>query len=200
METIQLRFPTLAKNILNNLEDQSLLKYQESSKDNYDFLKSEKFYWMRIIKKYNKYFETCNESWKKAILKTNAEFLKKLAMALFNFIKLESDDLIKTHFQEDALTPVLIAAYDGDVCFFEQIKDKTLDTIQTNAKISSLNLAAYKGNFALCNLLLNKLENKNPNGKYGATSLMYAACSGNLEVFKLFYNTLVCNGIAWFVG
>ena len=73
METIQLRFPTLAKNILNNLEDQSLLKYQESSKENYDFLKSEKFYWMRIIIKYDKYFETSNESWKKTILKTNAE-------------------------------------------------------------------------------------------------------------------------------
>ena len=98
METIQLRFPTLAKNILNNLEDQSLLKYQESSKENYDFLKSEKFYWMRIIIKYDKYFETSNESWKKTILKTNAGFLKKLAMALFNFIKLESDGIIKTHF------------------------------------------------------------------------------------------------------
>ena len=89
MDVIQIRFPTLAVKILNNVDDQSLLKYKESDKDNCEFLRQERFYWMRILKKYrkkyNEYFEACNESWRKAISKTPTGFVKKLAMAVFIF-------------------------------------------------------------------------------------------------------------------
>ena len=127
MDVIQIRFPTLAVKILNNVDDQSLLKYKESDKDNCEFLRQERFYWMRILKKYrkkyNEYFETCNESWRKAISKTPTGFVKKLAMAVFNFFKSVSNHFLKIHFcpKEDKfspLTPVLIAAYDGDINLF----------------------------------------------------------------------------------
>ena len=63
MDVIQKRFPTLAVNILNNLDDKSLVKYKESNKENCEFLVQERFYWIRILKKYNRYFETSKESW-----------------------------------------------------------------------------------------------------------------------------------------
>ena len=120
MDVIQIRFPTLAVKILNNLDDQSLLKYKKSNRENCEFLSQERFYWMRILKKYrkkyNEYFETCKESWPKAISKTRTGFVKKLAMAVFTFFKTVSDSFLQIDFcpKEDKfspLTPVLIAAY-----------------------------------------------------------------------------------------
>ena len=187
MDSIQLRFPTLAENILNRLEDQSLLKYQESSKNSYDFLNNEKFFWMRILKKYNKYFETSKESWKKAIHKTPTGVVKKLALAVLNFFSTESDQFIKIHFclneeQLSLLTPSLICAYDGDLNLFEEMNQKTSLPNQAKADTSPIHLAAYRGNMAICRLILNRTGNENPKGKYGATTLQYAACSGSLEV------------------
>ena len=98
MDVIQKRFPTLAVNILNILDDQSLLKYKESNRENCEFLGQERFYWIRILKKYNEYFETSKESWKMSISKIKAGFVKKLAMATMNFFKTASVDFRKGHF------------------------------------------------------------------------------------------------------
>ena len=130
MDRIQLRFPTLAENILNNLEDQSLQKYKDSTRDNYDFLTNERFYWIRILKKYNKYFETSKESWKKAISKTPTGDVKKIALAVLKFFHTESEEFIKMNFclnedQLPQLTPLIIAAYDGDLNLFEKMIQKT---------------------------------------------------------------------------
>ena len=118
MDVIQIRFPTLAVEILNNLDDQSLMKYKESNRDNWKFLCQERFYWIRILKKFNDYFETSRETWRKAISKTSAGIVKKLAIAVFTFFKTESDNFIELHFSlkgdHSPFIPVLIAAYDGD--------------------------------------------------------------------------------------
>ena len=91
MDVIQKRFPTLAVNILNKVCDKSLLTYKESNKENCEFLVQERFYWIRILKNYNIYFETNKESWKKAISKTPCGIVKKLATAVITFIKKDSD-------------------------------------------------------------------------------------------------------------
>ena len=121
MDVIQKRFPTLAVNILNILDDQSLLKYKESNRENCEFLGQERFYWIRILKKYNEYFETSKETWKKAIYKSPCRIVKKLAMADVTFIKKDLDYFMQFHFyiKKDQLTPLLIAAYDGDLMFFQ---------------------------------------------------------------------------------
>ena len=194
MDRIQQRFPTLAENILNNLEDKNLLKYKDSSKCNYHFLKNEKFYWVRILKKYHKYFEANEKSWKKAIYKTPTEVVQNLALAVVNFFNTESEEFIKDNFclneeQLPQLTPSIIAAYDGDLKLFEEINQKTSDHHQALADTSPIHLAAYRGNLAICKLLFNSTGNKNPKGSYGATTLQYAACSGSLEVFQLIYDS-----------
>ena len=49
--------------------------------DNDEMLKSERFYWIRIVKKYNGNFQEFHESWLKVINKTPVEIMKELFMA-----------------------------------------------------------------------------------------------------------------------
>ena len=191
MDVIQKRFPTVAVNILNSLDDQSLFNYKESDKENCEFLGQERFYWIRILKKYNRYFETSKESWKKAISKTPACFIKKLAMAVVTIFKNESDQSWKFLFclNQAQFTPVIVSAFDGDLDLFQLMNQKTYDSTQTQSMTSLIHLAAYRGDLAICKLLLNESENKNPSSRYDTKILHYAAKSGNLEVYQLFYNS-----------
>ena len=194
MDVIQKRFPTLAVNILNNLDDKSLVKYKKSNKENCEFLVQERFYWIRILKKYNVlYFETSKETWKKAISKTPCGIVKKLATAVITFIKRDSDYFWTPHFsmKKEQLTPLLIVVYDGDLTFFQKINEKTSEPNQAKSGISPIHFAAYRGNLTLCKLLLNEPENKNSYGRNGATALHYAAMGGNLEVYQLLYDAAV---------
>ena len=195
MDVIQKRFPTVAVKILNNLDDQSLLKYRESDKDNCEFLGQERFYWIRLLKKYNRYLEANKESWKRALSKTPAGFIKKLAMAVFTIFKTESDQCWKIYFlhNQDHFTPVFVSAYDGDLDLFQQMIQKTSESNKTQSKTSRptspIHLAAKIGNLAICKLLLHESEIRNPSWRYDTKILHYAAKSGNLEVYQLFYDS-----------
>ena len=198
MDIVIQRFPTLAVNILKNLDNQSLVKFKEASKDNCEFIIQERFYWIVILKEYNVYFETSKKSWKMAISKTPAKFLKKLAMAVVTFFKTMSKKFFEIHFhpEKDQISPLLIAAYDGEISFFQQIKEKTSDPNNISAKSEMLpiHLAANRGHIELCQQLLQDSKNENHYGKYGVTPLHFAALAGHLEVFKLFHaNAVVKN-------
>jgi hypothetical protein len=39
--------------ILNNVDARSLINFKETSRDNDEILKTERFYWIRMMKKYN---------------------------------------------------------------------------------------------------------------------------------------------------
>ena len=196
MDTIAKRFPHLAVNISNNLDDQSLVKFKEANRENSEFMIQNPFYWIRILKKYNDYFETSNESWKKSISNTPIEFVRKLAMAALNFFKTASEDIedfIEVHFHprnKEPLTPLHIAAYDGDLNFFQEVKKITF-TINQNlnqSQIAPIHLAAYRGHIALCKQLLEEWDKIwDTYGKYEAVGLLYAAVAGHLEVYKLFH-------------
>ena len=53
MENCIRRFPVVGALILNNLDDQTLVKNKETSREISDFINNERFYWNRIIQKYN---------------------------------------------------------------------------------------------------------------------------------------------------
>ena len=74
---------------------------------------------------------------------------------------------------------------------FQQMDEKTSDTNQAKSETSPIHLAAFRGNMAICRLLLNESENKNPYSKQGLTTLHYAALAGHLEVYQLFYESAV---------
>ena len=198
MDIIVRRFPTLAVNIINNLDDKSLVKFKDINRENHEFMDQERFYWIRILRKYSKYFETNKESWMMSISKIQARFVKKLAMATLNFFKTaprDLEDVIDVHLKifffprEDQLTPLLIAAYNVDLSFFQQVKERTtnLKPPMTESDASPIHLAAFGGHITLCRHLLVELENKNSITKNGLTTLDYAAVAGHLEVFKIFH-------------
>ena len=83
MENICERFPVITQMILNNVDDRSLINFKETSRDNDEMLKSERFYWIRIVKKYNGKFEEFYESWLKVINKSPVEIVKELALAVY---------------------------------------------------------------------------------------------------------------------
>ena len=61
MDFIVRRFPTLAVNIINNLDDKSLVKFKDANRENNAFMDQERFYWIRILKKNSEYFETSKD-------------------------------------------------------------------------------------------------------------------------------------------
>ena len=188
MDIIVRRFPILAVSIFNNLDDQSLVKFKEADRESCEFIILERFYWIKILKRYSEHFETSKKSWNISISKTPAGFVKKLAMTVLTYFKEVADpENEESDPENDQLTPLDIAAYDGDVNFFQQVKEKTFDQNQTLSQLdTSINLAAYKGNIALCRHLMNESEDKNFN-KDGENPLLYSVFSGHLEVFKLFH-------------
>ena len=85
MEDLGRRFPLISQIILNNIDNISLARFREASRENDNFLNSETFYWIRNIKKYSANFEEFQQPWKKVINKTPVEFLKNLAIDMHSF-------------------------------------------------------------------------------------------------------------------
>ena len=61
--------------VFENLDDESLVKVKESSKEINNHLQNERFYWIRIIRKHGEYFKEFADSWKKVIDKTPVEIV-----------------------------------------------------------------------------------------------------------------------------
>ena len=87
MDMLCKRFPLVKQKVLNNLDDQSLTKSREASRDIAESLEDERFYWIRIIKKYVGNFKRHEESWKEVIYKTPINIIKELAIAVQLFFK-----------------------------------------------------------------------------------------------------------------
>ena len=87
MEDVCKRFPELAKKLLQNLDDQSLVIFQETSRDIYSVSTNERAYWLRIIQKYGGNLLEFQNSWKKVLNKIPIEILKQLATATWEFFK-----------------------------------------------------------------------------------------------------------------
>ena len=116
MDILCKRFALVGEMVPNNLDNQSLTKSKEANKEISKFLDNGRFFWTRIIKKYNKNFEGFEESWKEAINKTPYNILKQLAIAVEQFFKSYS-------FKQVA--PLHIAAEKGSLQLCEYIIRKT---------------------------------------------------------------------------
>ena len=73
MESCIVRFPVVGTMILNNLDHQTLVRSKEISKETSEFIKKERFYWIRIIQQYN-------DNWRQTIKKAPIKDLKDLAI------------------------------------------------------------------------------------------------------------------------
>ena len=87
MEEVCERFPVLNKEILNQLDNQSLVNFKETSRPIFKVMDQERRFWIRIIGKNNEYLESFSELWKKMIHKTPVEVIKDLALAVSLYFK-----------------------------------------------------------------------------------------------------------------
>ena len=85
MEDLCQRIPCVAVMIFKNLNDQSLIKSKEASSELSQFMLNERFYWLRIIMKYNKNFLEYQALWKKFLEKTPVDIIQQIADAVQTF-------------------------------------------------------------------------------------------------------------------
>ena len=79
MEEVCKRFPHLAKDIFDRVNDQSLDLCKEISREVLEFLDSEQFFWFRIISKYQRELKDFPKLWRLVIDKTPVENVKQCA-------------------------------------------------------------------------------------------------------------------------
>ena len=121
MDRLCLRFPHLSKSILNNLDNQSLIKSKEASKEIFQFLENERFYWIRMIGRKYWNFDGFEESWKEAIHQTPFDLINELAnevQSLFTSHNLCSISIRPIH-------PLHVAALQGNLKLYKYIVAKT---------------------------------------------------------------------------
>ena len=70
---------------MNDIDDETLINFKEASRNTDDFLDKERFYWIRIIQRYNCLIGKLHDVWKKVVKKTPVEIIKELAVALHQF-------------------------------------------------------------------------------------------------------------------
>ena len=87
METFCKRFPHLAERIFDQVDDHSLDNCKEISVEVQEYLDNERFFWIRIIKKYQENLKDFPESWKPVIVKTPTEIVKQIAIAVSRFFQ-----------------------------------------------------------------------------------------------------------------
>ena len=68
MEDLCQRIPSVAVMIFKNLNNQSLIKSKEASSEISQLMHNERFYWIRIIMNYNRYFLEYQALWNKILV------------------------------------------------------------------------------------------------------------------------------------
>jgi hypothetical protein len=207
MEELCQRFPLIAQKILNHVDNETLINFKEAGRNNDDFLRKERFYWIRIIQRYNCLFGKLHDVWKKVVRKTPIEIIKELAVALHKFPKrvcrgienekLSADKQISplefVQKMEKHWHPLFISGACGSVNLCNHIiqkagvTDPILDPHKRCEEITPLVFAAIVGDVDVFEFLIEKAEDKNPilrkDRKW--TLLHNLAAKGNLEMCRV---------------
>ena len=180
MESLSQRFPLMAQKIMNHVDDKTLINFKETGRNNAYFLGKERFYWIRIIRRYNCLIGELQEVWKKVVTKTPIDIIKELAVAIHQFPRtifrehkneiLPSEPTSPIEFVqkiEKQWHPLFIGATCGSVNLCDHIikkvgvKNSTI--FKRSGKITPLVFAAeFMNNLNVFKLLLEKAEDKNP--------------------------------------
>ena len=199
MENLCKRFPHLAERIFDQVDDQSLSNCKEISGEVLEYLDSERFFWIRLIKRYglNPYRRRLKDFpklWKPVIDKTPVERVKQIAIATSRFFRarnLYSDQLRFYTVPGRKWSLIAIAAHHGDLGLLQFIVNKIkLKNFRQTEKNNALFLAASEGHLDIYDFLSRKLRDKNPGkisllNRLGRTPLHWAAMYGHIEVCKL---------------
>lgn len=206
IEEIFLRFPSIGTDILNQIDNKSLIKLSETNRMASTFIQNERQTWIRDINFYldktnkfnTKLFETPGpleslefyESWQKVIKKTPVEMIKELA----NVVK----DVHKNHDYYNnsndylaKLSPLHFVASNKKSCLnlcqhiMNRIEGKSLKYGRSQ---TALHLAVINGHLDLCKLMVKKGFDVDSKDNMGMTPLHFAADHGNFKLFKFIYD------------
>ena len=200
------RFPHFSESIFNNLDNQSLINCKEASRKLSDFLESERFFWIRMLRNYSKHYHTFQDSWKMAINRTSIEIVKHLAVATKTSAWINP----RTRFQ---FNPIHVAVEVGNMELLEHILKKLRETIPSgsvmiippgnfmSAEIRSL-ISQYsmdkmcltpyreqsKGNFGVCRVMIGYVNGDNRHmfkvNYYDRKKLIIAVANSHVEIAK----------------
>ena len=90
----------LGKKILNLVSNETLVNFKEASRINNFFLENERFYWIRIINRYNCLMRELRQLWREVVSRTPTDLIKELAGAVFLF-----PQIMKMRYQNQTLSP-----------------------------------------------------------------------------------------------
>ena len=154
MENLRDRFPSLIPMILDNVDDESLVNFKESNRGMNDFIKKERFYWIRILKKYKDNFVEFSKSWKMVIERNPVVIVREIAVVVeefFNFQIPVGNCGVPRNTRQWA--PLHVAAESGNLSLFQYILLKTNTEYPISSKdttITALRLAVQHGHLEVC--------------------------------------------------
>ena len=163
METLCKRFPHLAGRIFDHVDDKSLNKCKEISGEVLEYLENERFFWIRIIMKYQRNLKDFPELWKPLIDKTPVARVKQIAVAVSQFFQCPNlySRYIKIGVRKWSL--IAISANHGDLDLLRfVVKIIKFKNVRKTERINAMFLAAYKGHLETYVFLSCKLKYKNP--------------------------------------
>ena len=166
MEILNKRFPLVGRMVFKNLDNQSLTQSKNASRTFSEFLVDEKFYWIRVIKKYNGNFVGVEESWREVLRKTPVDMIKQLALVVEEYFK---------HYFPMFISPLHIVAKKGTLKLFRYVFSRATD----KNPIAKLEISIYKI-FKMVQLRLG--QQKYPRN---LTLFQMIALDGNVQLFKL---------------
>ena len=198
-EDLCLRFPSIAESIFDELDNQSLVKCREVSREWSEFLSSPKFVLMRKIKKTVETRRKFRGVWRSVGKKHNTNTISQLEVAVTEFFandeNFEGDPHMDSYSDIDTesccLTPIHVAAGSGNTSLWETLTEKAAEIQpKDETEQTPLHYSAANGHFETTKLIISKIEDKDPGDKYGLTPLHYAAHGGYLNVCQFIMNQI----------
>ena len=204
MDQLLSRFPDIAEDIFENLDDESLVRCKEASRSFSSFMDEDNKFWKRIIRKYLNNLETNDfkKSWEFLIdlKQTGPEMFKELGRAVQNYLKRHEgqgsqgkcfEEMEETcRHRECSLSPLHIAAEAGNTLLYKFILDRSEEKNPIVIKWR-FDFELYEewtplldGRLGTCLAIMESLEVKNPSNSQGLTPLHAAASGGHLQVYS----------------
>ena len=190
MESIFTKIPVLGDRIMRELDNHSLVKCKKVQRSWWSFINAEKIPWFRMIQNHigdNNEFIT---TWRKILRKAPVDFVTQVALATQQYH--QNCEYHVEYIAHSGISPIHVAASNSNAELFHQMMVKVFDKNQTVMKPTDiwgkyhpLLIAACRGNYDVCKLIIENADDKNPRAHDGGTPLFEAAYQGHYEICKL---------------